>query len=71
MDRLLDRINSPSDVKSLSLPQLQQLAEEIRAELITALSRTGGHLGPNLGVVELPSPCTTSLTLPATIFCSM
>ncbi len=53
MDRLLDRINSPSDVKSLSLPQLQQLAEEIRAELITALSRTGGHLGPNLGVVEL------------------
>ena len=53
MDRLLDQINSPSDVKGLSLPQLEQLAAEIRAELITVLSRTGGHLGPNLGVVEL------------------
>ena len=53
MDRLLDQINSPSDVKSLSLPQLEQLAAEIRAELITVLSRNGGHLGPNLGVVEL------------------
>jgi 1-deoxy-D-xylulose-5-phosphate synthase len=53
MDRLLDHINSPSDVKSLSLQQLEKLAEEIRAELITVLSRTGGHLGPNLGVVEL------------------
>jgi len=53
MDRLLDKINSPSDVKSLSLPQLEQLAAEIRVELITVLSRTGGHLGPNLGVVEL------------------
>jgi 1-deoxy-D-xylulose-5-phosphate synthase len=53
MERLLDKINSPSDVKSLSLLQLEQLAAEIRAELITVLSRTGGHLGPNLGVVEL------------------
>src|ERR1019366_2646829 len=53
MDRLLDQINLPSDLKSLSLAQMQQLAEEIRAELITVLSRTGGHLGPNLGVVEL------------------
>src|SRR5579863_10251111 len=53
MDRLLDQINSPADVKSLSLPQLEQLAGEIRAELITVLSRNGGHLGPNLGVVEL------------------
>jgi len=53
MARLLDGINSPADVKRLSLPQLDQLAEEIREELITVLSRTGGHLGPNLGVVEL------------------
>ena len=53
MDRLLDQINSPSDVKSLSLPQLEQLAAEVRTELITVLSRIGGHLGPNLGVVEL------------------
>jgi len=53
MPRLLDSVNSPFDVKQLSLPQLQILAEEIREELISVLSRTGGHLGPNLGVVEL------------------
>jgi 1-deoxy-D-xylulose-5-phosphate synthase len=53
MGRILDGINSPADVKRLSFPQLEQLAEEIREELITVLSRTGGHLGPNLGVVEL------------------
>jgi len=53
MSNLLDRINSPRDVKRLSLPQLQQLASEIRERLITVLANTGGHLGPNLGVVEL------------------
>jgi 1-deoxy-D-xylulose-5-phosphate synthase len=53
MDRILDNINSPADVKRLSIPQLEKLAAEIRQELITVLSRTGGHLGPNLGVVEL------------------
>ncbi len=53
MGRILDGINSPADVKRLSFPQLEQLAEEIREELISVLSRTGGHLGPNLGVVEL------------------
>jgi 1-deoxy-D-xylulose-5-phosphate synthase len=53
MERILDGINSPADVKRLSFPQLEQLAEEIREELITVLARTGGHLGPNLGVVEL------------------
>ena len=53
MARILDTINSPADVKPLSLPELEQLASEIREELITVLSRTGGHLGPNLGVVEL------------------
>jgi 1-deoxy-D-xylulose-5-phosphate synthase len=53
MARILDTINSPADVKRLSLPELEQLASEIREELITVLSRTGGHLGPNLGVVEL------------------
>ena len=53
MARILDTINSPADVKRLSLPELEQLAAEIREELITVLSRTGGHLGPNLGVVEL------------------
>src|SRR5262245_29321868 len=53
MSRYLDMVDSPSQLKKLSLPQLQQLAEEIRNELITGLSRNGGHLAPNLGVVEL------------------
>jgi 1-deoxy-D-xylulose-5-phosphate synthase len=53
MARILDTIDSPADVKRLSLPELERLASEIREELITVLSRTGGHLGPNLGVVEL------------------
>jgi 1-deoxy-D-xylulose-5-phosphate synthase len=53
MPNLLDSIESPADVKRLSIPQLEQLAGEIREELITVLSKTGGHLGPNLGVVEL------------------
>jgi 1-deoxy-D-xylulose-5-phosphate synthase len=53
MSRRLDAINSPADVKRLSHAELAELAEEIRGELITALARTGGHLGPNLGVVEL------------------
>jgi 1-deoxy-D-xylulose-5-phosphate synthase len=53
MNRYLDMVDNPSHVKKLTLPQLQQLAEEIRYELITILSKNGGHLGPNLGVVEL------------------
>ena len=53
MSSILDGINSPRDVKRLSPAQLEQLAGEIREELITVLSKTGGHLGPNLGVVEL------------------
>jgi 1-deoxy-D-xylulose-5-phosphate synthase len=53
MTPILDAIHSPVDVKRLSLSELTRLAEEIRGELITVLSRTGGHLGPNLGVVEL------------------
>src|SRR5215472_9620563 len=53
MSRLLEQIDSPADVKSLTTRQLERLAAEIREELITVLSRTGGHLGPNLGVVEL------------------
>src|SRR5579871_6713350 len=53
MARLLDGIRCPADVKKLSLAQLPKLAAEIREELITVLAKTGGHLGPNLGVVEL------------------
>src|SRR2546425_7994002 len=53
MGRYLDMINSPADVKLLTMEQLGTLAQEIREELIAVLSKTGGHLGPNLGVVEL------------------
>lgn len=50
---LLESINSPRDLEGLSLEQLEALASEIRDFLISEVSRTGGHLGPNLGVVEL------------------
>ncbi len=50
---LLDQINSPQDLRKLDPSQLPALAEEIRGFLISNVSRTGGHLGPNLGVVEL------------------
>ena len=63
MSRFLEKVDSPVQVKKLTLEQLQQLAEEIRQEMITTLSRSGGHLGPNLGVVEF---CTTFLARPAT-----
>ena len=50
---LLDQINSPSDLKNFEADQLQQIADELRAETIDAVSVTGGHLGAGLGVVEL------------------
>jgi 1-deoxy-D-xylulose-5-phosphate synthase len=53
MSHYLEMVDSPAHVKKLTLKQLQQLAAEIREELITALAKNGGHLGPNLGVVEL------------------
>jgi 1-deoxy-D-xylulose-5-phosphate synthase len=53
MGTLLESIHSPADLKRLSNAQMVDLAAEIRAFLIQTLSKTGGHLGPNLGVVEL------------------
>lgn len=50
---ILDKIHGPGDLKTLSIPQLTSLAEEIRAVIIDKVSRTGGHLGSNLGAVEL------------------
>ncbi len=50
---VLEGINDPSDLRSLDDPQLEQLAGEIREFLVEKVARTGGHLGPNLGVVEL------------------
>lgn len=51
--RLLDGIRSPADIKALNEQDLPQLAQEVRDELVRVLSQTGGHLGPNLGIVEL------------------
>ena len=51
--KYLDNINFPSDIKNLSLPELKVLADEVRQEMIDAVSETGGHLGAGLGVVEL------------------
>jgi len=50
---ILDNINTPADLKKLSLPQLQQLAAEVRRLIIDTVSRNGGHLAPSLGTVEL------------------
>ena len=49
----LDQVNFPADIKNLSNPQLKILADEVRTEMIDAVSETGGHLGAGLGVVEL------------------
>jgi 1-deoxy-D-xylulose-5-phosphate synthase len=51
--RILDSINNPAQLRTLSVTQMQQLAEEIRREIIEKVSVKGGHLAPNLGVVEL------------------
>jgi 1-deoxy-D-xylulose-5-phosphate synthase len=53
MARILDSIDSPADLKKIPLEKLPGLAQEIRYELIAVASKNGGHLGPNLGVVEL------------------
>ncbi len=53
MPRLLDRVDSPADLKRLRQPQLKQLASEIREELVARVTANGGHLASNLGVVEL------------------
>jgi 1-deoxy-D-xylulose-5-phosphate synthase len=53
MSEYLSRIKSPHDVKKLGMVELERLAEEIRERLIQGVAKTGGHIGPNLGVVEL------------------
>src|SRR6056297_2822633 len=49
----LDRVAGPADLKALSDPELAALADELRSEVVSAVSETGGHLGSSLGVVEL------------------
>ncbi len=53
MSRLIDTINSPADLKGLSIDELAQLAAEIREMIIATTAKNGGHLAPNLGIVEL------------------
>ncbi|MGC5779050.1 1-deoxy-D-xylulose-5-phosphate synthase N-terminal domain-containing protein, partial [Methylobacterium sp. NFXW15] len=50
---LLDRVNEPSDLRRVPEGELQNVADAVRAEMIDAVSVTGGHLGSGLGVVEL------------------
>lgn len=61
---ILDRIKKPNDVKSLTLQECNELADEIRQFLIRSLSETGGHLASNLGVVELTIALHRSLEFP-------
>ena len=65
--KILDTVNFPSDLKKLSDFELKKLANELRQETISIVSKTGGHLGSSLGVVELTVAIPVSythLTLP-------
>lgn len=62
---LLDKVSSPADLKSLTIDELNKLAAEIRKELINTVSVTGGHLAPNLGVVELTLALHTVFNCPS------
>ena len=53
MKTMLKNIQGPEDVRKLAIPELEFLAQELREEIISRVSQNGGHLGPNLGVVEL------------------
>jgi 1-deoxy-D-xylulose-5-phosphate synthase len=64
MGKLLESIASPADLKLLNYAQMAELAVEIREFLIQTLSKTGGHLGPNLGVVELTLALHTVFNTP-------
>src|SRR2546425_7972412 len=64
MNRYLDMVDSPAHIKKLTLEQQKQLAEEVRRELIVKLAKNGGHLGPNLGVVELTIALHSVFTTP-------
>lgn len=65
MYKYLDNISSPQDVKKLTLPELNELADEIRDFLIDKISKTGGHLASNLGIVELTLAIHKVFDIPA------
>jgi len=64
---MLDQINRPSDLKALSREELRQLADEVRQEIIAQVSKSGGHLASNLGVVELTTALYAVYDLPEDI----
>ena len=64
MGTLMKKVRGPEDIKNMTLPQLGSLAGEIREEIIQRVSQNGGHLGPNLGVVELTIALHRTFTTP-------
>jgi len=64
LPRLLDGIKGPANVKSLAASDLPRLAQEIRDEIIAVTAARGGHVGPNLGVVELTLALHTVFNTP-------
>lgn len=64
MTKLLDNIDEPGQIHGLSLPELEQLAVELRAYIIQTVAETGGHLAPSLGTVDLTLALYSVFTLP-------
>lgn len=64
MEKILDRINKPDDLKKLNLLEKNKLAEEIREYILEVVSKSGGHLASNLGVVELTIALHSVFDLP-------
>ena len=64
MEKILDRINKPDDLKKLNLLEKNKLAEEIRDYILEVVSKNGGHLASNLGVVELTIALHSVFDLP-------
>ena len=64
MNKLLDKIKSPDDLKKLDMDELVRLCHEIREFLIDSVSETGGHLASNLGIVELTVALHTVFDVP-------
>ena len=64
MEKILDRINKPDDLKKLNLLEKNKLAEEIREYILEVVSKNGGHLASNLGVVELTIALHSVFDLP-------
>ena len=64
MEKILDRINKPDDLKKLNLLEKNKLAEEIREYRLEVVSKNGGHLASNLGVVELTIALHSVFDLP-------